>query len=437
MGRSLATALIVIAIILAVMFMLTRNPSIAPVDPPAAASFSADQVARGEVLAGIGNCAACHTTSASNPYAGGRDFSTGFGTLYSTNITPHPQDGIGTWSRDAFVRAMREGIARDGSYLYPAFPYPHFKNLSDEDLNGLYAYLMLLEPVAYTPPDNAMRFPFNLRFLQWGWQLLFFDKTPLKADPQQSEAWNRGAYLAEGAGHCSACHSPRNAFGAEKKDRAYAGALIDNWYAPALNAAQPVPVHWDSESLYRYLRKGQSAYQGVAVGSMSEVVHQGLHKAPDADIRALATYLSSLAGHVESENSATRAAQLIQSAQQRTDSDRSHGEHLYITACAGCHFNAADNPLALRAELSLNSAITAEDPTNLLRILLQGVPASEGSPGIVMPDFAVLSDGDIASLAQFLRIRADLPPWQKLEQRLRELRRQLGHNTAAQQGGNQ
>ena len=437
MGKSLTTALVVVAIILAALFFLIRKPSIAEVDPVPPSSFNAEQIVRGEIVAGIGNCATCHTTDEDKPYAGGRDFSTGFGTLYSTNITPHPRHGIGRWSRDAFVRAMRKGVARNGNYLYPAFPYTHYKNLSDEDLDALYAYLMSREPAAYTPPENAMRFPFNLRFLQWGWQLLFFDEEPLQPNPQQSDTWNRGAYLAEGAGHCTACHSPRNAFGAEQKGRAYAGALIDNWYAPALNAQQPVPIHWDTESLYSYLRDGQADYQGVAVGSMGEVVHKGLRQAPDEDIRALAIYLVSLGGPQDTNAASEQARQIMDAAQQRSNSARSHGEHLYITACAGCHFNAAGAPLALRAELSLNSAVTASDPTNLLRVLLQGVPANEGTPGIVMPDFAVLKDEDIASLADFLRQRADLPPWQGVEKRLKALRQQLGDNNKSRQGGNQ
>ena len=430
MGKALTAVLVAAAILLAALFFLIHKPSIAEVDPVAAASFSADQIARGKVLAGIGNCATCHTTPEGQAYAGGLDFATGFGTLYSTNITPHPDEGIGRWSRDAFARSMQQGIARDGSYLYPAFPYTHFKNLADEDLDALYAYLMSLPPVAYTPPENNMRFPFNLRFLQWGWQLLFFDDTPLTPDPQQSDAWNRGAYLAEGAGHCTACHTPRNALGAEDKDRAYGGALVEDWYAPALNAQQPVPVHWDADSLYRYLRDGQADFQGVAVGSMGEVVHRGLREAPDEDIRALATYVASLGGPAEAN-----AAELIAAAQQRADSVRSHGEHLYITACAGCHFNAADAPLALRAELSLNSAVTADDPTNLLRVLLEGVGAGEGTPGVVMPAFAALNDEDLGQLADFLRQRAGLSPWPGLDKRLQELREQTVNKNPSQQGG--
>ena len=437
MAKALTTAFVVAGVILAALFFLIHKPSMAEVDPVSASSFAADEIARGEVLAGIGNCATCHTSREGRPYAGGRDFSTGFGTLYSTNITPDPEEGIGRWSRDAFARAMHKGIARNGTYLYPAFPYTHFKNLADEDLDALYAYLMSLEPIAYTPPENAMRFPFNLRFLQWGWQLLFFDDEPLRPDPQQSDAWNRGAYLAEGAGHCTACHSPRNAFGAENKDRAYAGALVDNWYAPALNAQQPVPVHWDADSLYSYLRDGQADYQGVAVGSMGEVVHNGLRKAPDRDIRALAVYLASVAGPTDANAATQRGRELMEAAQQRSESAHSHGEYLYLTACAGCHFNAAGAPLALRAELSLNSAVTASDPTNLLRVLLQGVSASEGTPGIVMPAFAVLTDEDIGSLAEFLRQRAGLPAWQGLDKRLGELRGQLAEKNQSQQGGSQ
>ncbi|WP_193165537.1 cytochrome c [Microbulbifer hainanensis] len=381
-----------------------------------------EQVEHGRILAGIGNCATCHTASLDKPYAGGLDFPTDFGTLYSANITPDKETGIGDWSREAFIRAMRKGVAADGSYLYPAFPYTHFKNITDEDLDALYAYLMSLEPIAQEPPENELRFPFNLRFLQWGWQLLFFDDEPLQPDPERSAEWNRGAYLAEGLGHCTACHSPRNAFGAEKKDKAYAGALVDNWYAPALDASQPVPVHWDEKSLYAYLRTGQSDYQGTAVGSMGEVVHKGLKVAPDKDIRAMAAYLATLGGQSTVGGEKNEAAKLIEAAHQRVATNRSRGEELYISACAACHFNAPENPRALRAELSLNSAVTADDPSNLLRVTLQGVAANEGTPGIVMPAFATFSDDDIANLAEFLRSRAGRPPWSDVHERLKDLR---------------
>ncbi|WP_346839739.1 cytochrome c [Microbulbifer sp. SAOS-129_SWC] len=423
MGKTLLVAVLLIA---AGLFFVIHQPALPPLEASESAPADPALIERGRVLAGIGNCATCHTADGGKSYAGGRAFPTGFGTLYAANITPDRELGIGSWSREAFIRAMHKGIDRDGSYLFPAFPYTHFKNVTNDDLDALYAYLMSLKPVAYQPPENGLRFPFKLRSLQWGWQLLFFDSKPLQPDPGQSDTWNRGAYLAEGLGHCTACHSPRNAFGAEKKDRAYAGALVDNWYAPALNAQQPVPIHWTEQTLYDYLRSGQSPYQGVAAGSMSEVVHKGLKQASDKDIRAMAVYLASLGNDDAQQNDAAAlAASTIDGAQQRTANDRSHGENLYIGACTGCHYNAADKPIALRAELSLNSAVTADDPTNLLRVLLQGIAADQGTPGFVMPEFATLSDDDIVSLADFLRRRAAREPWPDLHKRLTDLRKDL------------
>lgn len=423
MGKYVVAAVVLIVAI--GLYIVIRQPSLPPLAASDMPSFDQAQIEHGRVLAGIGNCATCHTTAGGRPYAGGRPFRTGFGTLFATNITPDRENGIGKWSREAFFRAMRRGIAQNGSYLFPAFPYTHFKNVTDADLDALYAYLMSLEPISDRTPTNRMRFPFNLRSLQWGWQLLFFDPEPLQHNAQQSDAWNRGAYLAAGLGHCTACHSPRNLLGAEKKNHAYAGALVDNWYAPALNADQPVPVHWSAQTLYDYLRAGQSPYQGVAVGSMAEVVHKGLRRAPDKDIRALAIYLATLGDPSAQGNAQSVAATTINAAHQRTRTDRSHGENVYISACAGCHYNAAKNPIALRAELSLNSAVTADDPTNLLRVLLQGIAADQGTPGFVMPEFATLDDEDIVSLAEFLRMRADRAPWQNLHKRLASLRREL------------
>lgn len=413
-----------VAIIVIALFLVIWKPPLPEINRPAASSFDPVQVQRGRVLAGIGNCMACHTASPQRPYAGGVAFDTPFGTLYATNITPHPSQGIGRWSRDAFVRAMREGVSRDGSHLFPAFPYTHFTRVTEADLDALYAYFMTREPVDYRAPENALEFPYDQRFLLAGWKMLFFDYGSGQSDPQRSGQWNRGAYLAEGLGHCTACHSPRNEFGAEVAEAAYDGAVVDNWYAPALNASQTVPVPWDEDSLYAYLRQGQSDYHGVAVGSMSEVVHQGLAQAPDADIRALAVYLKDLGGAPPAGKAAAIAASTIERVQGFSEGGRSRGEAIYVAACAACHYNTPDQPSALRPELSLNSAITAPDPINLLRVTLEGIGIHEGTPGLVMPGFAdALTDDDLISLANFLRRRqGSEPAWDNLEARLNSLR---------------
>jgi mono/diheme cytochrome c family protein len=184
-------------------------PAIAPVPPPAAASFAPTLVARGEVLAGAGYCATCHTAKGGALYAGGSPMVTGFGTIYSTNIIPDPETGIGSWSEAAFRRAMQEGVARDGSHLFPAFPYDHFTKLTDEDVAALYAFLMTRTPVSAPAHENTIPFPLNIRALQAGWKLLFFRPGRFEPDPARGADWNRGAYLAEGISHCGACHTPR------------------------------------------------------------------------------------------------------------------------------------------------------------------------------------------------------------------------------------
>ena len=216
---------------------------------------------------------------------------TPFGVIYSTNITPDPETGIGTWSEAAFRRAMHEGVSRDGSHLFPVFSYDHFTKLSDEDVRALYAYFMTRTPVHAPARPSGIPFPFNIRYLQAGWKLLFFRPGRFEPDAEKSAEWNRGAYLALGLSHCGACHTPRNLLGAEKPGDAYGGAVIDNWVAPPLTAANPAPAPWTHEELYDYLRTGASKLHGTAAGPMFPVV-QGLGALPDSDIRAIATYFA-------------------------------------------------------------------------------------------------------------------------------------------------
>jgi mono/diheme cytochrome c family protein len=244
---------------------------IAPIDPPAAGSFDASLVDRGAALAAIGNCNVCHTNGGGEMFAGGLALPTPFGTIYSTNITPDPDTGIGRWSEAAFARAMREGVDREGHHLYPAFPYDHFTKVTDEDNRALYAYLMTRKPVRAETPPNELPFPINVRMVLAGWKLLFFKPGVYENDPAQSPEWNRGAYLAEGLGHCGACHTPRNLMGAEKKGDAYAGGEAEGWNAYALNSASPAPAAWTVDSLTHYLSTGYEAQHGVARGPMAPV----------------------------------------------------------------------------------------------------------------------------------------------------------------------
>src|SRR5882757_1283094 len=277
--------------------------AIAPIAPPDASVYSAATIARGKQLAALGDCAVCHTSANGVLNAGGRPIETPFGTIYATNITPDAETGIGAWSYPAFERSMREGIHRDGRQLYPAFPYTHFAKATDADLQALYAYLMAQAPVRAENPKNALAFPFNLRPLLAGWNALFHQPGVFEADATRSALWNRGAYLVEGLGHCAACHSPRNALGAEKASAYLAGGFAESWEAPPLTSLSHAPIPWSEDELFAYLRTGESRLHGVAAGPMAPVVKE-LAALPDQDIRAMAVYLASF-----SEGAIDRPAQ--------------------------------------------------------------------------------------------------------------------------------
>jgi len=405
---------------------LAWKPAIARVVPPAAASFAPELVAKGEALAGGGYCAECHTTKGGQRFAGGYAIATPFGVLYSTNITPDPETGIGTWSEAAFRRAMHEGVSRDGSHLFPVFTYDHFTKLSDQDVAALYAFFMTRTPVHAPAWQNGIPFPFNIRYLQAGWKLLFFRPGRFEPDATKSPEWNRGAYLALGLSHCGACHTPRNLLGAEKAGNAYGGAVIDNWVAPPLTAANPAPAPWTRDELHDYLRTGASKLHGSAAGPMSPVI-QGLAALPHSDVRAIATYFADVdraADRLSSVSGAVTLAMSSASAKEGTQFDPD--TRLYTAACASCHYNAGTTPLAARPDLALNSAVHLPDPSNLIQVILRGISAEEGMPGVVMPAFGgALSDADIARIAAYLRrTRTSFPPWPDLATKIAAIRRQ-------------
>jgi mono/diheme cytochrome c family protein len=408
--------------------VLAWEPTIAPIAPPAAGSFASELVAKGEALAGGGYCAVCHTAKGGQRFAGGYAFETPFGAIYSTNITPDPETGIGTWSETAFARATREGVSRDGSHLLPVFSFDHFTKLSDDDVRALYAYFMTRKPIHAPARPNGIPFPFNIRYLQAGWKLLFFRPGRFEPDPKQTAEWNRGAYLAQGLSHCGACHTPRNLLGAEKPGDVYGGAVIDNWVAPPLTAANPAPAPWTREELYDYLRTGVSKLHGTAAGPMFPVV-QGLAALPDSDIRAIATYFADIDKAADRLPYGSGAVSLAMSSALAKEGDRFDPDvRLYTAACASCHYNRDNAPLAARPDLALNSAAHLSDPSNLIQVILRGVSAEEGMPGVVMPAFGdALSDDDVARIAAYLRrTRTSLPPWPDLAAKIAEIHREQG-----------
>jgi mono/diheme cytochrome c family protein len=374
--------------------------SIAPISPPTRASFDQAAIARGARLAALGDCISCHTVQGGTAFAGGRAVQTPFGAVYASNITPDPATGIGIWPEAAFRRAMHEGVDRAGRQLYPAFPYDHFTPVSEADDADLYAYLMTRDPAHATVPPNDLSFPFDIRALLAGWKLLFFRPATFHPDSAQSAEWNRGAYLVQGLAHCGTCHTPRNFLGAEKSGRRFEGGDAQGWYGYALDPASPAAEPWTVDSLYEYLRRGWQARHGVALGPMGEVTHD-LAAAPDADVRAIATYVASLIG-----------APQPRSAPPPVPPPGGPGEALYRGACANCHEGSSGPPFA-GIGLALSSALHAPNPTNLATIVVGGIPATSEEPAPIMPGFgAVLTDRQMADLLTWLRARFGAPqPW--------------------------
>jgi nicotinate dehydrogenase subunit B len=418
-----ATALCAAAIGIGAAMLPWR--SIAPIARPDASVFSAATIARGQQLAALGDCAVCHTSTSGVLNAGARALETPFGTIYTTNITPEVETGIGAWSYPAFERAMREGIHRDGRYLYPAFPYTHFAKATDADLQALYAYLMAQAPVRSDIPRNQLAFPFNLRPLMAGWNALFHQPDVFQADPSKSEIWNRGAYLVEGLGHCSACHSPRNALGAEKQNAYLAGGFSEGWEAPALSSLSQAPVPWSENELYVYLRTGESRFHGVAAGPMAPVVKE-LAVLPDQDVRAMAVYLASFSETAVDRPAELRLAARLEAATAVTVAS-SAGARLYLGACAVCHEAGGPPLFGSRPSLALNSNLHGTMPDNLIQVILHGITQPVSSDLGYMPAFKdSMSDDQVVELVSYLRqqFAPDKPAWSDVDATVGRVREQ-------------
>jgi mono/diheme cytochrome c family protein len=371
------------------------------------ATFDPAVVARGEQLAHVGNCAGCHTAQGGRPFAGGRPLETPFGTVFTTNITPDTETGIGRWSRKAFMRALREGVARNGDLLYPAFPYDHFTHASDPDIDALYAFLMTRPAVQARAPANRLKEPFGFRPLIAGWNLLFLHKGPLVDDPGQSAEWNRGRALAEGLAHCGGCHTPRNELGAERSDHAYDGAWTEGWYAPPLNASSPAVRPWTADALFAYLRTGLSATHAAAAGPMGSVT-RGLAQASEDDVRAIAVYFASLMAHAP-------AAQGAPPADKGNVADAAHPDAaaLFAGACATCHAAGAPMMQEGRPSLAWGTPLHEDTPNDTIQIIMHGLAPPAGRSGPTMPAYGdSFSNRQLADITAYLRARfTDKPPW--------------------------
>lgn len=382
----------------------------------------------------MGNCIACHTVPGGEAFAGGLALPTPFGTLHSTNITPDRETGIGGWSLAAFSRSMREGVDRAGNHLYPAFPYDHYRLVSDADNEALYAYLMTRAPLRQAAHPNDLVFPLGFRPLIAGWKLLFLEPPGFTPDPAKSDEWNRGAYLAEGLGHCGGCHTPRNGLGAPIADQPFDGGEAEGWHAYAINANSPAPIPWDRESLAFYLRHGWHEVHGVSRGPMAEVTGN-LAGLPDSDIDAIAVYVADVMGEPTPERR-QHAARLLQTvgAPERTGGDADTltvppdvagmpGAALYAAACATCHESGRPLPYG-GLDFRLSTAVNADNPQNIVTVTLFGLPPADGEASSVMPGFAgALDDQQVADILAYMRARfSSGAPWPDVAEMTRRTR---------------
>ncbi|WP_213881292.1 molybdopterin cofactor-binding domain-containing protein [Pseudomonas sp. dw_358] len=395
------------------------------VAPPGAGTWSAATLERGRQLAAAGDCAVCHTTAGGVTNAGGLAMETPFGTLYSSNITPDAQTGIGNWSFAAFDRAMRQGISRDGKHLYPAFPYTAFSSIKEADMQALYAYLMSQPAVPSTPPSNEMKFPYSVRPLMAGWNSLFLKQGEYQDDPARNAQWNRGNYLVNGLGHCAACHSPRNLMGAEQGGAKFlSGAMVDGWDAPALTGLSKAPTPWSEDQLFSYMRTGFSAEHGVAAGPMGPVVSE-LSTLPDEDVRAIAHYLSTLEGEPVAAK-APRPAAVAPSV-----ASLANGKRVFEGACQGCHTAAEGGPelFGVSPSMAVNTNVHSDRPDNLIKVILQGINDPATRDLGYMPAFKdSLSDTQVSDLVAYLRsnFAADKAAWPSVEKQVAWLRANPG-----------
>lgn len=401
----------------------TWRPAIAPRPEGVAAPFDATLVARGANLAALGLCANCHTAKPNAPYAGGFAIATPFGTVHSTNITPDRATGIGTWTQTAFARAMQRGIARDGSHLYPAFPYDHYTRLQGADITALYAYFMTRPAIRAPAVPNDLVFPLGFRPLLAGWKWLFLDPGPVPAQSGHSAAWQRGAYIANALGHCSACHSPRNALGAVDNKQFLGGGEAEGWYAPALNARSPSPIAWTEDSMTAYLRTGIAPMHAMAGGPM-QAVSASLGQADPADVRALANYIVAGMGKpdaaIEARARAAATQPVVLPPAPPGDTvaaqELQRGSRIYQDACARCHAGGRTAGSGGALQLPAAIAVYDPDPRSLIRIVRDGIAPGPGEPGRWMPGFAgILTDAQVTALAAYLRhSAARQPPWPDL-----------------------
>jgi mono/diheme cytochrome c family protein len=385
----------------------------------AGGSTAPDPIERGRYVAILGDCLACHTNGKDPAFAGARPLNTPFGVVYSANITPDRDTGIGAWTADQFYRALHSGRDAGGHYLYPAFPYPYFTRIDRADSDALFAYLHSLPPVHLATPRNRLPFPLNLRFLLRFWDWMYLDAREFQPDAARSAEWNRGAYLVIGPGHCGACHTPKNWAGADRARQPLAGYTLDNWYAADLTGSPRAGLaQWSVDDIVEYLHSGRNQ-RATASGAMQEVVAASTSQMHADDLRAIAVYLK--------ERPAARAD--APSARPATDSLLA-GEAIFTDECSACHRMRAQGVPGEFPPLSGDASLQSPDPTTVIRIVLEGSrsqPTAARPTPLTMPAFAwKLNDQQVADVLNFLRNSFGNQAEPVADEAVQRLRRQFG-----------
>jgi mono/diheme cytochrome c family protein len=383
----------ILLIVIAIALTGLASAPISAKEPPSG------DVARGQYLVRVGDCAYCHTDSNGKSFAGGRAIPTPFGVIYSTNITPDPTTGIGAWTEQDFYKAMHTGIRRDGSHLYPAFPYPWFTKVSRADVDAIKTYLDTLEPVQQTNRSNSLPWPLSWRGALVGWNTLYFDKGEYKIYTTESAEWNRGAYLVQGLAHCGACHTPDTWLGGTKRHEPFEGGNAGlHWSAPGLRGNLRDGIgHWSTAEIVEYLKIGANA-KSASVGPMSDVVMNSTRYLSDADLNSIALYLKNRPN--DQVKSTPKAGASGPDALAR-------GEALYLDNCTACHMSDGRGVAKVFPPLAGSSAIQADNPGTVIHVVLTGArmaaPPSKAT-GLAMPGFDwKMDDHQIADVVNYIR----------------------------------
>jgi mono/diheme cytochrome c family protein len=366
----------------------------------------ASLIERGAYLAKAADCMVCHTTQGGKEYAGGLGFKLPFGTLYSTNITPDKETGIGNYSDQDFLNAMHRGIRRDGARLYPAMPYTSYTYVSDADALAIKAYLFSLPPVRATAPANTLEFPFNQRWAMAIWSELFNPDTRFEPDISKNPEWNRGAYLAEALAHCGECHTPRNLAFALNNRKKFAGAVTAGWRAFNISSDKTTGIgNWRDDDLVSYLSVGHAAGHGTASGPMGEAVDHSFSQMAPEDIRAVVAYLRTVPPTASTDLPATLAPPASASHKEGGTAD-ARGKMVFEGACVSCHSWTGESAVSPMATLTGAWAVNDPGATNVAQIVISGTKRHTPDGALSMPAFGnAYSDDEIAAVANYVTAR--------------------------------